>query len=129
MDQQELRDLNILIIETSAAVRDQLSYAFGEAAGCNVVVGVATRGDEGIETARTPEPNMIVFDFFIPYAESMEVLRTLRIENARAIIVVSTMDKSPELRVMCRDAGANFFIGKSEIRTLLDPCELARKTT
>jgi DNA-binding NarL/FixJ family response regulator len=73
IDQQELRDLRILIIETSAAVRNQLKYAFGEAEGCNVV-GVAISGDEGIEQAPTLKADMIRFDFFLPYSESMEVL-------------------------------------------------------
>ena len=48
MNQQELRELRILVIESSAAVRDQLRQVFAETEGC-IVIGEASDGDSGIE--------------------------------------------------------------------------------
>src|ERR1051326_8663846 len=101
MDQQELRDLKIIVINGSTAIREQLKNLFDKAEGCEIV-GLAANGDEGIQMAQQLRPSMIITDFFIPYAEGIEILRQLRVENEKAIIIIFTLNTSPDLREIDR---------------------------
>ena len=128
MDQQELRDLEIVVIDDSAVVREQLSRAFAEEKGCHLA-GMAENGDEGIEMVRSLRPDIIVLDLSMPNRSGMEVLREIRKDDQRVMIIIFTSDDSMALRLVCREAGANFFVTKSRLEDLLLICSLARGNT
>lgn len=125
MDQPELRDLRILIIDESDALRKRLMNAFEIFVGFQVIGEAATR-PEGIEMARSLRPDLIVFDPS-PDMTGIEILREIRRYDLRVLIAIFTTDYSAAMREACRDSGATFFVNKSRIRDLLDICEMARK--
>ena len=125
MDHPELRELKILIIDESDALRKRVRSAFAIFVGFQVI-GEATTGSEAIEMARSLRPDLIVFDPS-PDMTGIEVLREIRRHDLRALIVIFTTDYAAAMREACRDSGATFFVNKSRIRDLLDICEIARK--
>jgi DNA-binding NarL/FixJ family response regulator len=128
MDQQELRTLEIVVIDDSQLVREHLSQAFAEEEGCHLV-GMAATGEEGIELARSLRPDIIVLDLSLPDRSGLEVLREIRKVDQRVMIIIFTSHDSMALRLICREAGANFFVSKSSLPDLLEICALARRTT
>ena len=125
MDHPELRELTILIIDESDALRKRVRNAFALFVGFHVI-GEAATGAEGIESARSLHPDLVVFD---PAAQpnGIEFIREIRRHDLRVLIAIFTAEYSADMREACRDSGATFFIDKSRIRDLLDICEIARK--
>jgi DNA-binding NarL/FixJ family response regulator len=128
MEQQELRNLEIVVVDDSAAVREQLKLAFAETPGLNVV-GMAGSGDEGIEMVRSLRPDIIVLDLSMPHRSGLETLREIRKIDQLVMVIIFTSDDSVALRWICREAGANFFVNKSRFEDLLDVCALVRRAT
>ena len=125
MDHPELRELKILIIDQSEALRKRVRNALAIFVGFQVLDEAAT-GREGVEIARSLRPDLIVFDPS-SHLSGVEVLHEIRRHDLRVLIAIFTTEYSADMREACRDAGATFFINKSRIRDLLDVCEIARK--
>ncbi len=125
MDHPELRELKILIVDESDAFRQRLKNAFAIFVGFKVV-GEAATGREGIEIARSLNPDLIVFD---PSTDTggIGIVADIRRTDLRVLIAIFTTDYSAVTREACRDTGATFFLNKSRIRDLLDVCEIVRK--
>jgi len=126
MDLQGLRDLRIVVIETSEVIRDGLRVAFAETEGCQVV-GMAAGGDEGLSLVLSEGPDVVLMNVTAPQPRGMGLLRTIRKLDHRPIIVVFATDDSPELRTACREAGATFYVLKWQLRGLIELLQLARK--
>ena len=125
MDHPELRELKILLIDESDALRKRVRNAFAIFVGFQVI-GEAATSQEAFEMVRSLRPDLIVFDP-APDTTGIEVLREIRRHDVRVLIAIFTTDYSAATREACRDSGATFFVNKSRIRDLLDICEVARK--
>ena len=125
MDSQEVKDLRIVVIESSEVIRDGLRVAFSEAEGCQLV-GVAAGGDEGLSLVLSEAPDVVLLNVIAPQQRGMGLLRTIRKLDQRSIIVVFTADNGPELKSACREAGATFFALKWQLRDLIELLQLAR---
>jgi DNA-binding NarL/FixJ family response regulator len=128
MNEQEPRNLKIVVVDDSEVVREQLRRAFAETQGLHLV-GMAASGDEGIEMAQSLRPDIIVLDLSMPKRSGLDTLREIRKVDQRVMIIIFTSDDSVPLRWICREAGANFFVTKSRLKDLLDICSIARRTT
>jgi DNA-binding NarL/FixJ family response regulator len=126
MGHPELRDLKILVIDDSDFIRKQLKTAYGTLLGFEVI-GEATSGDEGVQMARSLRPDLIVFEPSMAGTNGVEVLRAIRQDDQRVLIVVFTAEYSAVMRDVYREAGATFFVNKARIRDLLEVSEIARK--
>lgn len=126
MDLQEVRDLRIVVIESSDVIRDGLRVAFAEADGCQVV-GMAVSGDEGLSLVLSEGPDVVLMNVTAPNNRGMGLLRTIRKLDHRPIIVVFATDDGPELRAACREAGATFYVLKWQLRDLIELLQMARK--
>jgi DNA-binding NarL/FixJ family response regulator len=126
MDVQELRDLRIVVIESSEVIRDGLRVAFAEAEGCQVV-GMAAGGDEGLSLVLSQGPDVVLLNVTAPHQRGMGLLRTIRKLEHRPIVVVFATDDGAELKAACREAGATFYVLKWQLRDLIELLQLARK--
>jgi len=126
MDLQEVRDLRIVVIESSEVIRDGLRVAFAEADGCQMV-GAAAGGDEGLSLVLSEGPDVVLMNVTAPHQRGMGLLRTIRKLDHRPIIVVFATDDDPELRAACREAGATFYVLKWQLRDLIELLQFARK--
>jgi CheY-like chemotaxis protein len=66
------------------------------------------------------DPDVVLLDVSMPRKNGIEVLRELRMENSRVIVIMFTAYTTPGLREKCLEEGANYFVGKSEFRQLPD---------
>src|ERR1051326_552136 len=128
MDVQELRDLRIVVIESSEVIRDGLRVAFAEAEGCQVV-GMAAGGDEGLSLVLSQGPDVVLMNVTAPHQRGMGLLRTIRKLEHRPIVVVFATDDGAELKAACREAGATFYVLKWQLRDLIELLQLDRKST
>ena len=126
MDLQEVRDLRIVVIESSDVIRDGLRVAFAEADGCQVV-GMAAGGDEGLSLVLSEGPDVVLLNVSAPHQRGMGLLRTIRKLEHRPIVVVFATDDGAELKAACREAGATFYVLKWQLRDLIELLQMARK--
>ncbi|HEX6731936.1 MAG TPA: response regulator, partial [Pyrinomonadaceae bacterium] len=87
--------------------------------GCNLV-GLAAEGEEAISMIRLLRPDVILLDVSMPLKDGVQVLREVRQEDSEVIIIMFTGDTTPELKKVCLEAGANYFVNKSQFRMLRD---------
>lgn len=103
-----------LVIEDAPESREVFAYEF-EAAG--FVVSEAATGEEGLELARSFNPDVIVLDLILPGVSGFSVARVLRaLERERnvAILAVSALASEP-LRHEAIEAGCDVFFSKPVI--------------
>ena len=126
MESQELKDLRIVVIESSEVIKEGLRVAFAEADGCKVV-GMAAGGDEGLSLVLSEAPDVVLMNVTAPHQRGMGLLRTIRKLDQRPIIVIFATDDAPELKAACREAGAAFYALKWQLRDLIELLQLARR--
>jgi len=113
--------LKIVIAEDSKMLRELLQRTLAEIEGF-VVVGAAADGVEAMRLARELKPHVLVLDIRMPLKDGIEVLKEIRAEDSSTVIVMYTSDLNPLTRTTCLEAGANFFLDKTQVRELIEIC-------
>jgi DNA-binding response OmpR family regulator len=126
MEQEQLKDLRIVVIDESECVKEALKTAL-ESEGCHIV-GMADGDDQGLRLVIREDPDIVLMDVSSSLP-TFDLLSGIRKASQRVIIIVFTADNSQEMRAACRDAGATFYVIKWQLRDLLDLLRLARKLT
>jgi two-component system, OmpR family, alkaline phosphatase synthesis response regulator PhoP len=75
-------------------------------------VELAVDGRQGLERARSWEPDLLVLDLMLPVMEGLEVLRTLRREGARMAVLVLTARGQESDKVVALKLGADDYLTK-----------------
>jgi len=101
----------ILVIEDDSSIRLGLEDTL-RAKGYDVLV--AGRGDEGLETADTVRPDLIILDIMLPDTDGFEVCRKLKSSaDLRQIPVIILSARGAELdRVRGLELGADDYVTK-----------------
>ncbi len=101
----------ILVVDDSAAIRQQLLRVLGEA-GFEVVE--ASDGVEGIEAINAMDLALVICDVNMPRMGGMEMLEAVKAEakNAKLPILMLTTDGHPGLISRARAAGARGWLVK-----------------
>ena len=71
----------------------------------------ATTGQQGLELARTHNPDLVLLDLGLPDIDGMEVTRELRDHSAKPIIVISARGQEED-KVRALDVGADDYLTK-----------------
>jgi DNA-binding NarL/FixJ family response regulator len=103
-----------------------MKRALREIKGCNLI-GTASDGDEALLMIRMLHPDVVLLDVSMPRKNGIEVIRELRMENSKVIVIMFTADSTPTLKEKCLQEGANYFVGKSEFRALAGIFEELKK--
>ena len=96
----------VLVIDDESVVATILTYAFA-AMGHETIA--AEGGDSGIDIARTEHPDAIVLDLMMPAVNGLDVLDTLRHDDATRdvpILVLTAVTMSRE-HLLCVSGGAD----------------------
>jgi len=112
-----LKELRVVAADDSLLIRDFLKRALSSIKSCNLV-GLAAEGEEALSLIRLLRPDVIVLDVSMPLKNGIQVLREVRQEDFDVIIIMFTGDTTPELKRLCLEAGANYFVNKGEFRML-----------
>ena len=122
-----LKELAILVADDSEAVREQLARTFSLIEGLTLIA--ATGASEAARLVSSLQPDVVVLDIAMPHRDGIEVLREIRKEGPAAKIIMFTADPSVVLNEVCLEAGADFYLHKTQLQELIDICseQLAQK--
>jgi len=99
----------ILIIDDEVAFTEQLSYYLRER---GFTVYVANTGIEGIKTAQSKKPNLILLDIALPDVEAREVMEELKKRQIKTHVIMVTADTSFDSVTKFSRAGASDYMMK-----------------
>jgi DNA-binding NarL/FixJ family response regulator len=120
---QALKELSIVVVDDSVVIRDLLICAFTKVEGCSLI-GMAADGEEGITMIRALQPNVVILDISMPQKNGIEVLKEIRQENDEVLIIMFTSYSSAIFSDVCLEAGADYYLEKTQLRDLIDICKV-----
>ncbi|HJU54157.1 MAG TPA: response regulator transcription factor [Pyrinomonadaceae bacterium] len=120
-----MKELKIVIAEDFEMLSRLLRLTLSKVEGFNVV-GVAADGVRAISMVRELDPHVLILDISLPLKGGIEALEEIRATDSSTLIVMFTAEQSPIIRKVCLDAGANYFLDKSQIAELIEICSLHR---
>ena len=106
------RNFNVFIVDDSLIVREHLVTMLDELAGVEIV-GQAGNVAEAISDIRRLQPDVVILDIRMPGGSGIDVLETIKHDEAAPIVIILTNYPYPGYRQKCLDAGADFFLDKS----------------
>jgi len=115
------RELSVVIADDVEVMRELLKTTLSEIEGVKVK-GVAVDGLEALRLVHDLHPDVLVLDISMPFKSGIEVMREIRINNLSIDIIIFTIDSA--LRQASLNAGANFFLVKSELGRLIEIFEM-----
>jgi DNA-binding response OmpR family regulator len=98
----------VLIVEDDVALSSTIRYNL-QKQGYHVTV--AHGGAEGLKTARTLRPDLVVLDLMLPEIDGRQVCRHLRTWTQIPILILTAMDREEDI-VAGLDAGADDYLTK-----------------
>ncbi|PWT95313.1 MAG: response regulator [Blastocatellia bacterium] len=118
-----VKDLRIVVVDDSVFVRDCLNRALPKIDGCRIV-GLAADGEEALRMIHALEPNIVVLDIAMPVRNGIEVLQEIRRRDSTTTVIMFTSSSSLHLKQVCFDAGADYYLEKTQFDDLLNICRL-----
>jgi DNA-binding NarL/FixJ family response regulator len=116
-----MKQLRIVIADDSAMMRSQIRKALSEETGL-VAVGEAANGAQAFWLYHQMYPDVLILDLSMPKPSGIEVLQEIRKKDRDTVIIVFTADPALALRDACLSVGANFYLDKSELNSLVNIC-------
>ncbi len=117
---------NVLIIEDEEDIQELITYSLAKEGYHTTAVGT---GEEGLKTAKSKQPNLIVLDLMLPGMDGLEICRLLKNDpKTQHIPIVMLTAKGEESDVVAGlELGADDYITKpfspkvlvARIRTIL----------
>ena len=108
----------LLICDDSNMARKQVARALPE--GWDVEISYAANGVEGMEVIRQGRGEMVFLDLTMPEMDGYDVLKLLKEELHKSIVIVISGDVQPEARQRVMALGALEFIRKPITRDKLE---------
>jgi CheY-like chemotaxis protein len=115
-----LKEIRILIADDVESDREQLRRTFSQVHQFSTAAVQCTSG--AAEQVKLLRPDVVVLDIQTPHRDGIQVLREIRRVGPNAVIVMFTADPSVVLKQVCLEAGANFYLHKTQLRELIDIC-------
>ena len=106
------RKIKVFIVDDSLIVREHLVTMLEELAGIEIV-GQAENVAEAISGIRILQPDVVILDIRMPGGNGIDVLQTIKQDEAAPMVIILTNYPYPGYRQKCLQAGADFFLDKS----------------
>jgi DNA-binding NarL/FixJ family response regulator len=116
-----VKELRIVIADDSAIMREYIRQSLSQVPGL-VAVGEAVDGAQAFWLYHQMEPDVLVLDLNMPGTNGLEVLKAVRKTDTETVIIIFSADPALALRDACLTAGANFYLDKAELPSLIDIC-------
>ena len=104
--------LKVLVAEDSALIRERLAGLLSELPQVEIV-GEASDGSSALRLFFACRPKAVILDIQMPGPNGIVVLRQIKAEDRRCVVIILTSYQQPEFRDRCAEAGADFFFHKS----------------
>jgi DNA-binding NarL/FixJ family response regulator len=109
--------IRILIADDSPPLRRGLRTLLGLNADWQVC-GEAVDGADAVEKARQLAPDIILMDFSMPQMDGVQAARKIAESGTDIPILLFTLNLSPQVMELARNAGLRGAVSKSEISKL-----------
>lgn len=109
-----MTEIRVLVVDDHPIVRSGLATAIAMDDGMTVV-GEARDGVEGVEKARSLQPDVIVMDLAMPRKDGVEAIAEICQENPEARILVLTSFAQDERIIAAIRAGASGYLLKDSL--------------
>jgi DNA-binding NarL/FixJ family response regulator len=105
--------MKVFIADDSRVVAERLADLLKEVPGVQFV-GQADDVPEAIHSIEEVNPDAVILDLQMPGGSGLDVLRAIRANHPAVCVLICTNYSYPRYRDECINAGANFFLDKSE---------------
>ena len=110
--------IRVLLVDDHAMVREGLKSVLSGYPDIEVV-GEAGNGDEGIESARSLSPHIVVMDVNMPKVDGIEATRRITQEHPTISVIGLSVNASRHVKDAMRDAGAVTLLTKESAAEFL----------
>ncbi len=114
-------NLNVLIVDDSADLRELISMVIERHPGRWRVVGTAAEGQQAVERARTSQPDLVLLDIAMPVMDGMQALPLIREACPAAVVVMLSGYPFAVAGQGALSAGAHGYLEKSDLVKSLVP--------
>jgi YesN/AraC family two-component response regulator len=114
-------NVNVLVVDDSADLRDLISMVIERHTGGWQVVGTAAEGRQGIDEARTRQPDLVLLDIAMPVMDGMQALPLIRQAAPQAVVVMLSGYPFATAGQGALNAGAHGYLEKSDLVRSLIP--------
>jgi DNA-binding NarL/FixJ family response regulator len=110
---QNTQPTNVFIVDDSVSIRTRLAQMLGGMPGVNVV-GQAGSASEAVAGILRSHPDSVLLDLNLMGSTGLDVMRRVRPQAPDVAFVVLTNHYEPQYRDACFEAGARYFLDKSQ---------------
>ncbi len=111
--------LKLLIVDDDPDFKRVLRFFLKSRRDC-VVVADGGDGMEGVQLAREFQPDVVLMDYTMPVMNGIDATRMIKAERPATIVVLITVFRDALYRRHAEDAGAEFYVVKSDLKSELD---------
>jgi len=112
--------VTILIVDDNAPIRAFLRGIAAQDPACQVV-GEAADGAEGMRLAQALQPDIVLLDLVIPRVNGLDVLQWIKAVRPAIKVIIVTVHDEDAYRQAAADRGADAFLLKKTLVTVLLP--------
>ena len=105
--------MKIVIADDSSLLRDRIKSLLNSINN-NPIVYEAENGVDALQLIREKEPDLAILDIRMPGMNGIEVLKKIRELKMKVKVCILTNYPYPQYRKRCLEAGADFFLSKTE---------------
>lgn len=104
--------MNVFVVEDSSLLRERLLGTLEKVKGVRVI-GFAETANEAIEQIQALNPDAVILDIRLRQGTGLQVLQACKVPGKPPLVIVLTNFAYPQYRKKFLDAGAEFFLDKS----------------
>jgi len=110
----------VLIVDDNAQLRALIREIVAEASNLQVV-GEAADGAEAMQLVQALRPAIVLLDLIMPQVNGLEVLRWIKVEHPETKVIIVTVHDEDAYRQAAETSGADAFLLKKTLGTVLLP--------
>ena len=102
----------VFLVEDSSLIRERLLQLLAAMPSVNVI-GYAETPCDAIEQIRRSQPDVVILDIKLKGGNGIDVLREVKRHMPAIVVLMLTNYTSPQFRSQCMQAGADYFLDKT----------------
>jgi DNA-binding NarL/FixJ family response regulator len=113
--------LTIVVADDDPQYREIVRYLLAAASNTMTIVGEAADGDEALALVLRVRPDLVITDLIMPRLNGVELTKRIRQELPDTKVILISSYTEDAYRLMVSDSGADVFVSKQVITTMLLP--------
>jgi len=113
--------LTIVVADDDPQYREIVRYLLAAASDTVTIVAEAEDGEEALALVLRVRPDIVITDLIMPRLNGVELTRRIRQELPDTKVILISSYTEDAYRLMASDSGADVFISKQVITTMLLP--------